>query len=104
MWGDDFIWDDDHDESGNVVHMWEHGVTPTEAEEAILDPRLTPAEERLIGGERRYTIIGATAAGRILIVVFVLRDDAIRVITAYPAKEREKRRYRRRRWHRESTS
>jgi uncharacterized DUF497 family protein len=36
----------------------------------------------LIGGERRYTIIGASAAGRILVVVFVLRDDAIRVIAA----------------------
>ncbi|MGH2583508.1 MAG: BrnT family toxin [Dehalococcoidia bacterium] len=97
MWGGDFVWDDDSDASGNVVHVWEHGVTPTEAEEAILDPGVTPAEERRIGRERRYTIVGATAAGRILLVVFTMREDAIRVITAYPAKEREKRRYRRRR-------
>jgi uncharacterized DUF497 family protein len=95
VWGDDFAWDDDADASGNVEHVWEHGVAPTEAEEAILDPRATPAEERRIGGERRYTIIGATAAGRILVVVFMMREDAIRVITAYPAREREKRRYRR---------
>ena len=92
----DFIWDEEEDESGNVVHIWEHGVTPTEAEDAILDPHAVPVQERWIGRERRYTIVGATPAGRILIVVFVLKGDAIRVITSYPASEREKRRYRRR--------
>ena len=92
---DDFVWDDD-DASGNVVHIWEHGVTPTVAEEAVLDPRARPAGERWVGGERRYTIIRATAARRILVVVFVIREDAIRAITAYPARDREKRRYRRR--------
>ncbi len=96
-WDDDFVWDDDADASGNVVHVWEHGVTPSEAEEAVLDPRATPAQERSVRGERRYTIIGATAAGRILVVVFVLKEDALRVVTAYPAKERERRRYRHRR-------
>jgi uncharacterized DUF497 family protein len=93
----DFVWDDDDDASGNVVHIWEHGVTPTEAEEAVLDSRAAPAQERWVGREQRYTIIGATAAGRILVVVFVMREDAIRVTTAYPAREREKRRHRRRR-------
>ena len=96
MWGENFVWDDDADVSGNVVHVWEHGVTPMEAEEAVLDPRVTPAEARVVARERRFTIIGATAARRILVVVFVVRWDAIRVITAYPAREREKRRYRRR--------
>lgn len=96
MWGEEFIWDDDADASGNVAHIWAHGVTPTEAEDAILDRRATPAETRRVGGEQRFTIIGATSAGRVLLVVFVLRQDAIRVITAYPAGEREKRRYRRR--------
>lgn len=91
----EFDWDDDDDHVGNVVHIWEHGVTPPEAEESVLDPRVTQIGVRSVRGERRFTVLGATAAGRILIVVFVMWHRAIRVVTAYDAGEREKRRYRR---------
>jgi uncharacterized DUF497 family protein len=47
-----------------------------------------------VGGEERRAIIGATSAGRIIVVVVTRRHDLIRVVTARDADEREKRRYR----------
>lgn len=94
----DFLWDDDDDPNGNVAHIAEHGVTPTEAEDAILDPwRVGATARRVPGQERRRAIVGATRDDPILLVVFVVRDGAFRVITAYGAgTERSRYRWRRR--------
>jgi uncharacterized DUF497 family protein len=93
----DFLWDDDDDPNGNVAHIAEHGVTPTDAEDAILDPRRVPATARRVGSQqRRRAIVGATRNGRILLVVYVVHEGAYRVITAYEAGD-EKWHYRRRR-------
>jgi len=40
-------------------------------------------------------MLGATEVGRILFVVFTRKVRVIRVVTARPATERERRRYRR---------
>lgn len=68
----DFLWDDDDDPNGNVAHIAAHGVTPTEAEDAILDPSRVPATaRRVFGQQRRRAIVGATRNGRILLVIYV---------------------------------
>jgi uncharacterized protein len=87
---DDFLWDE-----ANIDHIAAHGVTPTEAEDVILDPRFIGGQARGTSTERRYAVIGATAAGRILHVVYTVIDEAYRVITAYDANDRQKHRYRR---------
>ena len=67
----------------------------SEAEEALGDPhrRVQPAYDWR--GQRRWAMLGATEAGRILFVVFTRRVRVIRVVTARLATERERRRYRR---------
>jgi uncharacterized protein len=91
----DFLWDDDDDPNGNIAHIAAHGVTPTEAEDAILDPHRVPATAgRIPGRQRHRAIVGATRNGRILLVVYVVQEDAFRVITAYEAED-EKPAYRR---------
>ncbi len=87
----DFEWDEDF----NVRKVLAHRVTPTEAEDAILDPAAVPTRFSRRHAERRQGIIGKTEAGRIPIVIFTKRGGAVRVITAYDAPEHEKRRYRR---------
>ncbi|MGH3086677.1 MAG: BrnT family toxin [Rubrobacteraceae bacterium] len=72
-----FDWDE-----GNEEHIARHGIEPYEAEEALLDPK-------------RVGTIGATAAGRILAVVFTRREGKTRPIMARNATDKEKRRYRR---------
>lgn len=85
----DFDWDD-----ANVDHIWEHGITPTEAEDAILDPDRLSGAARSTATERRRGVIGATGAGRILFVSYTIRDGAYRVVTAFDANPAQKRRYR----------
>jgi len=84
-----FDWDEH-----NSVHIERHNLSQEDAEDALLDPRRigTPAHD--VGGEERRAIIGATSAGRIIVVVVTKRHGLIRVVTARDADDREKRRYR----------
>jgi hypothetical protein len=43
--------------------------------------------------EPRYAALGKTAAGRRLTIVFTIRGDSIRVISARPMSRRERRVY-----------
>jgi uncharacterized DUF497 family protein len=75
---EEFNWDD-----ANVGHLARHGVSPFEAEEAILDPHAILLEIQT-GDEERVKAVGATSGGRILVVVFTWRGETIPAITAYP--------------------
>ena len=71
-------------------------MEPWEAEDAILDPDRVGVSARNAPGERRFAVVGSTEPGRMLFVVFMRREEKIRVITARDADDSEKRRYRRR--------
>jgi uncharacterized protein len=86
----DFDWD-----NANIDHIAGHGVSPTEAEDAILDPDRIGAPARSTPTEKRRGIVGATEQGRILFVSYTFRDGAFRVVTAFDASEPLRRRYRR---------
>lgn len=60
----EFNWD-----VGNIGHVARHRVSPQEAEEAILDPDAILPEIQA-WDEERVESVGATAGGRILVVVF----------------------------------
>lgn len=83
----DFEWD-----AANIDHIADHDVTPDEAEAAIRDPKRLGAPAYDQAGERREALVGATGAGRVL-VVFTQRQGKIRVVTAWPASGRAARRY-----------
>jgi len=83
-----FDWDD-----GNRPKVAAHGLTPAEVEEAFTDPRRQTRTTYAGATERRAALIGATSAGRILYVVFTIRDGSIRVVTAFPARPRHRREY-----------
>jgi uncharacterized DUF497 family protein len=86
-----FEWDD-----ANEGHIWEHGIDPGEIEEALLDPDRVGADAYNVPHERRDAAIGATLAGRILYVVFTMRGEKVRPVTARDTDDGQKRRYRRR--------
>jgi uncharacterized protein len=76
-----FQWD-----SENISHIAEHGITPEEAEQVIVnDPFDFDIQYRK--NEERIVQLGETAKGRILVVVTTWRDNLIRVITAFPASK-----------------
>ena len=64
-------------------------------EEALEDPKRFFIPTYNTPTERRYGIVGTTFGGRIIRVVYVIRDGKYRVITAFGASNSEKRRYRR---------
>ncbi len=84
----------DWDEA-NEEHIALHGLEPEEVEEAMEDPNRFFIPTYNIPTERRYGLVGATAGGRIIRVVYTLRNGGYRVITAYDASKPERRRYRR---------
>lgn len=82
-----FEWDE-----ANEGHIARHGVTPEEAEQVIANNPLE-IQNSLLKGELRTVCLGRTNSGRPLVVVYTIRSDRIRVVTAYPMKRRKRRIY-----------
>jgi uncharacterized protein len=83
-----FDWD-----QGNEQHVMGHGILPAEAEQAIDDPYALATDAYDVAGERRFALVGETEDGRLLEVVYTWRGDRRRIVTAFPARARERRRY-----------
>lgn len=85
-----FDWD-----KGNVLKIWErHGVSMAECEQAFFNRPLTAAPDiRHSAREPRHYALGQTDAGRRLFLVFTIRSDILRVISARGMSRKERRRY-----------
>lgn len=85
-----FDWD-----HGNEGKNWEkHRVSDGEAEEIFFnDPLIAETDEAHSKKERRYFALSQTNAGRPLFVVFMIRKNLIRIISAREMTNRELRRY-----------
>ena len=82
-----FDWD-----KANTVHIALHGVKPAEAEQALEnDP--VDLDYEVVGAEDRWTSIGHTDRLRVLKLVWSLRGEAVRVVTALEASKNEAREY-----------
>lgn len=69
------------------------GVTFDEAKAVLLDPYALTRENGDAENERRFITLGMGALGRILIVVWTLREDTVRLISAWKANQNQRRRY-----------
>ena len=79
----------------NIDKVVDHGVTLKEAE-SVVEGAADPHPQHREDG--KFLVWGATTAGRLLQVVFLLdQDDSVFIIHARPLTEREKRRRRRQR-------
>lgn len=85
-----FDWDE-----ANEGHIWErHGVSALEAENVLLSPDRSAYSSRIERAEKRFLVIGSTAAGRVLSVVYMWRGSRIRVVSARDPSVRELRHFR----------
>lgn len=84
-----FEWDE-----YNANKIWtKHQVSPAECEHVFFNsPLLVSGTERSYD-EPRFYALGETEAGRLLFVVFTLRRDLIRVISARDMSRKERRGY-----------
>ena len=85
-----FDWDE-----GNAEKSWlRHRVSRSECEEVFFNQPLVVREDWLHSvSEDRLFALGKTGAGRRLFVVFTLRGDRVRIISARDMTPREKRTY-----------
>ena len=80
-----FDWDEQ-----NIGHLVRHQISPEEAEQ-VINNRPVDLEFEVRNGEQRVTQVGETDASSILIIVSTMKDKKVRVITAWPAKEKLRR-------------
>jgi uncharacterized DUF497 family protein len=80
-----FDWDEQ-----NIAHLTRHLIVPVEPEQVVLN-RPIDLGSNLRNGEERIAQVGETDAGRVLHVISTMRDGKVRIITAWPAKDRMRR-------------
>ena len=73
----------DWDEA-NIAHIGRHGVTPDDVIQTFSNDAIDLNYE-VVNGEDRWTSIGHTDKLRILVVVWTMRGEAIRAVTAFDA-------------------
>ena len=86
-----FQWDD-----GHIGKNWaKHGILDSECEEIFFNhPLLITIDQEHSGyDEARYLALGRTNRGLRLFVVFTIRGELIRVISARKMTRKERRRY-----------
>lgn len=87
----EFDWDD----GNRTKSAAKHSVKIEEAEEVFTLGQAAPLGIQVspLIHEERLGMVGATSAGRILHVVFTLRDGKVRPISARPAHKKERELY-----------
>ncbi len=84
-----FQWDDDKAASNYA----KHGVGFEAARRVFKDPfAIEEIDDRENYGEERFILMGM-ASGRLLVVVYAMRGEAIRIISARGAEPYERREY-----------
>ena len=85
-----FDWDE-----GNILKNWEsHRVKPSECEDVFFNTPVVEFDSAHSRHEQRYFAYGNTDRGRKLFIVFTIRRDKIRIISARDMHRKERRFYR----------
>ena len=82
-------------DEGNLTKIWEkHKVSWTECEQIFFNhPLVAARDERHSGEEDRYYALGHTDAGRFLFVLFTIRKELVRPISARDMNRKERKVY-----------
>lgn len=84
-----FDWD-----TGNLTKSFKkHGVEPIESEQVFYNDPVYFCDEKHSQKEERYFAYGITDSGRKLFVVFTIRNNKIRIISARDQNQKERRAY-----------
>jgi len=82
--GIEFDWDEE-----NTKHLAAHNAMPDEVEQVLNNEPLDLGYES-VDEEERYRSVGLTNPGRLLSVVWTVRNGKVRAITAFPASVPER--------------
>ena len=82
-----FDWD-----QSNIDHIARHRVLSQEVEQVLSNDPFDMSYE-FVHGEERWTSIGHTNMLRVLRIIWTMRVEAVRVVTAHDAPGHERRKY-----------
>jgi len=75
-----------YDYDDQLAHMEEdHGLSPDEAFTALFAYHSVVQSNR--GGERRWVLEGTTEMGRLVIVIFTVRETKVRIISGWRVEQ-----------------
>jgi uncharacterized DUF497 family protein len=75
------------------ANVRKHRVSFSDAEQALRDPHAITIEDPDAEGEQLFVTLGADTLGRVLVVVYTLRGDRVRLISARKASKGELKEY-----------
>jgi uncharacterized DUF497 family protein len=75
----EFDWDEE-----NARHLAKHKVKPGEFEQ-VMNGDTVDIDSDVVDGEERYRSVGLTNKGRLLSVLWTIRNGKVRAVTAFPA-------------------
>ena len=85
----DFDWD-----SNNQAKIrLKHGIIYLEAEQVLFNSPIVREDIKHSNDEQRFQVIGQSQIGKILYVIFTVRDKKIRIISARTADKQERQTY-----------
>ncbi len=76
-----------------AANLRKHGVSFAEAEPVLYDPQALTREDADAASEARYLTVGMGALGRVLLVCWTERGEAVRLISARLATAHERKCY-----------
>ncbi|BAV34211.1 hypothetical protein SCL_1920 [Sulfuricaulis limicola] len=82
-----------YDPAKAVSNLRKHGVSFADAEGVFYDPLAIHRLEPDSIDEERFVAVGMGSAGEILVVIYTLRDEEIRIISARHATRHEVKSY-----------
>ena len=65
-----------------VTNLKDHGISFETASEVFHDPFVQVVDEEIVDDEEREAVIGMTVDWRLVYVVYVIRKEVVRIISA----------------------
>jgi len=72
-----------------ISNINKHGISFDEAASCLFDPSALVQEDHDAQGEQRWTLLGMSDQARLLTVIYTLRGDSIRLISARKSTTKE---------------
>ena len=75
------------------INLKKHGISFEEAASCLLDPMALVHEDGACYGEQRWVLLGMSDKARLLTVIYTIRGENIRIISARKSTKNEAKNY-----------
>jgi len=82
-----------YDPAKAIANFRKHGVSFADAEGVFHDPLAVTQEDPDAESERRFVAVGLGSAADLLVVVYAMRNEEVRLISARRATQKERKTY-----------